>query len=453
MKRLVLSRRTMLKGVAGGVVAAVGLPTLEAMLDSHGEALADGTPLAKRYVVWFFGNGNIPNRWTPSTEGPNWTSEQTAPLDKNPEVKKYMTILSGFNSRAPKKITHHEGMIIFSGYPFVGPNGVPYKNNHGLVSYAGGPTLDQVIADKIGGATTYKSLQLGISRKLSVMDGGSTMHFLSHRGPNEPLESEKNPQAVWTQLFGSFTPKDDPAKVLRVSVLDAVRDQSARLRQRLGTVDRTRLDAHLEGVNELEKKIQALPPICDKPPMPTETNPNTGGPEPFDSVTDAMHELLCYALACDLTRVVSVMADGGAGETVYTNLGQSSVHHMNTHSWPGAQNQIHDVVLYHMTRFQSLCEKMYNTADGTGNLLDSSIVFCSSDCSEGWSHSVNNQPMLIAGRGGGALVHPGIHYASKSQENPTDVLLTILQAFDPAATSVGAGACESTTPNTAIKAV
>jgi hypothetical protein len=430
---------------AGGAVAVVGLPLLEAMLNTHGDALAAGEPLAKRYLVWFFGNGNIPNRWTPAMTGPNWTSEQTAPLDKNPEVKKYVSILSGFNNKSPKKITHHEGMAIFSGHPFSGWDG-------GLTSYAGGPTLDQVIADKIGGATIFKSVELGISKRLSVMDGGSTMHNLSHRGPNEPKPPEFNPQKVWQDKFGSFTPKDDPTKLLRTSVLDAVKEQSNRLRQRLGTVDRTRLDAHLHGVSELEKKIQAIPPLCNKPTMPTETNTDINGEEPFDSVTAAMHDLVCYLFSCDLTRVASVMVDGGAAETVYSNLGQNDVHHMNTHTWPGAQNQIHQVVLYHMQRFQQLLEKMYNTADGTGNLLDSSIVFCSSDCSEGWTHSVNNQPMLIAGKGGGSLVHPGIHVKSTTGENPTNVLLTILQAFDPTATSVGSGTCASTTPNTAIKA-
>src|SRR5262245_12284364 len=109
MGRFVLSRRTMLMGMG----AAIGLPTLEAMLNSNGDALAGGQPLPKRFLMWFFGNGVDPPRWVPADQGPDWTpSAELAPLATNPLVRSYCSVLSGFNSRAPQKITHHEGMIV-----------------------------------------------------------------------------------------------------------------------------------------------------------------------------------------------------------------------------------------------------------------------------------------------------------------------------------------------------
>src|SRR5262249_1275216 len=157
------NRRMMLRGMAGGLAVAVGLPTLEAMLGPNGEALAGTNPL--RFLMWFWGNGMIPSRWDPSMTGTPWTSEATAPLDKDPKVKEYVSILTGFNSRAPMKITHHEGMEVFNGYPF--------QFDGGLTSYAGGPTIDQVIAQKLAAGpmpTTVPSIQLGVSSKLSYMD-------------------------------------------------------------------------------------------------------------------------------------------------------------------------------------------------------------------------------------------------------------------------------------------
>ena len=440
-----LSRRTVLRGMLGGSAVFVGLPLLESMLDSNGEALAAGEPLAKFFLMWFWGNGMIPNRWDPTMTGPGWTSEETAPLDTNAEVKKYISILSGFDSKSPQKITHHEGMAVFSGYPFSGYTG-------GLTSYAGGPTLDQVIADKVGAGNTFKSVQLGVSKHLSQEDGGTTMHFLSHRSASEPLQAERNPQQLWNTLFGSFTPKDDPSKALRQKVLDAVSAQTKELQTKLGTLDKQRLEAHLDGINELGKKVQALAPLCNKPDPVTETNTDQLGVEPLVKVGEAMDQLTAYAFSCDLTRVVSNMIDGGAGLTVYKNLNQNVAHHKNTHSWPSKQNEIHATVLYHMQRLQYVLELMYNTAHGAGNLLDQAVVFASSDCSEGWTHSVDDQPMIIAGKGGGSLKYPGIHHHSSSGQNPSDALLSILQAFDPAATSVGGGACASSTPLTAIKA-
>lgn len=445
MKKFVLSRRAMLRGMMGGVGAAVGLPTLEAMLGPNGEAQAGTQPL--RFLMWFWGNGVLPYRWDPAAQGAGWTSEETAPLDLDPEVKKYVSILTGFNSKAPQKITHHEGMIIFNGYPF--------QYQGGLTSYAGGPTLDQVIATKLAGQTTFNSIQLGVSSNLSYMDGGTTMHKLSHTaaGPGGALSPQFNPQQVWTNIFGSFTPPNDASGPLRISVLDAVRDNTAKLRARLGKADTQRLDAHLDGLNQLEKKIKALPPVCTKPGQPTETN--TANPEHLDETCDAMNELITYAWSCDLTRVASLMMHGGAAATAFTNLGQTEEHHLgNTHQGTaGWEPQYHAVVLWHMQKLQQLLAKLHATQDGPGqNLLDNSIIFCASDCSSGWDHSVDDQPMLICGKGGGQLVYPGIHYHSPNGTNPTDALLTLLQCFDPAATSVGGGPTASSTPCTQIKA-
>jgi hypothetical protein len=105
-----------------------------------------------------------------------------------------------------------------------------------------------------------------------------------------------------------------------------------------------------------------------------------------------------------------------------------------------------------MERFAYLLERLQATTDGAnGTLLDNIAIFCSSDCSEGWSHSVDDQPMLIAGGAGGQLVQPGVHYASSSGENPSNVLLTMLQLFDPGATEVGADEPYSNTPFDAIR--
>ena len=50
------------------------------------------------------------------------------------------------------------------------------------------------------------------------------------------------------------------------------------------------------------------------------------------------------------------------------------------------------------------------------------------------------------------LVYPGIHYASQTGENPTNVLLTLRQIFDPAATEVGKDEPYSNTPCAQLKA-
>lgn len=444
-KRFILDRRTMLRGMLAGAGVAVGLPTLEAMFASDRAAYAAGAQV--RYLAWFFGNGVIPNEWDPTTTGPGWTSPLTANLDLDPEVKKYVSILTGFNSRINQKISHHEGMTIFNGYPF--------DHQGGLSSFAGGPTLDQVIAEKLAGQTTVHSLQLGVSRKMSYMDGGTTMHNLSHKSAGQAgaLAPQWNPQSVFNSLFGNLEPEVDADGPLRISVLDAVSESTKRLEKRLGKVDKQRLEAHLQGISQLQTKIAAAPPTCEVPEAPTATNPESG-PDQLDQTIDAMHELITYAWACDLTRSVSLMVHGGAAATAFTNIGHNEEHHMdNSHQQlPNWKENMRDVIGWHMGKLQKLLARLHETPDGTnGNLLDNSIVFVASDCSVGMTHSVDNQPMLVCGGGGGQLITPGTHYHSATGENPTDVLLTMLQCFDPAATSVGGAECVSTTPFVGIK--
>ena len=69
----------------------------------------------------------------------------------------------------------------------------------------------------------------------------------------------------------------------------------------------------------------------------------------------------------------------------------------------------------------------------------------------GWSHSIQKQPMIIAGRGGGYLKAQSAHYTSQGG-NPTDVLMTLLRKFDPKVASIGGGAPMSSTPFTDILA-
>lgn len=435
---LMLPRRTVLRGAAAGSMLAVGLPMLEMMLDTHGEALADGEALPTPFLTWFMGNGFRLNQFEPTTLGAGF--ELTPQLSPLANVKDYVSVITGYQNWCLYHTTHHEGMTVFNGYTFA-------EWDFGLFSKAGGPTIDQVIADRIGKDSRVKSVQMGISKRLSMMDNGTTMHNLSHRGPNEPLAPQFNPQEIWRTLFQDYIPRPDD-RGLRQSVLDSVKEDANRLRGRLGAIDKQRLDAHLTGIGELERKIAQLPPACSAPGLPTETNADIAGREPIIAVTDVMSDLLVQALKCDISRVFSVLFIGGAAETSYTDIGQNFGHHLNTHDEGGEQPNVNAGVVYAMQRFATLVDKMKAEEDPTGlNLLDTSVVFMSSDCSEGRTHSVSRQPVVLVGHGRNKLVYPGVHvqatpksgdeYSLAAGKNTSDILFTALKAYDPTATSVG----------------
>lgn len=452
MKRTRLSRRTFLRGAAlGGGAVAVGLPLLEAMLNSHGTALADGTALPVRFVTWFWGNGIIPDQFYPAASdvGPNYTLNTL--MQPLAPVKDYVSVASGFNNKCENAITHHEGMTVFNGYTFVQPPPI----EPGFYSKAGGPTIDQVVGDLVmaqAGAPLVHSVQMGISRALSQADSGTTMHSLSHRSTQQPLPPEFNPQMVWNSVFGNFTPPDDPNKPVRLGVLGSVREDIAKLNQRIGQADKERLEAHLDGISALEAKINALPPLCTTPGQPTETNAVLNGPT--TNVNLVMSDLIAYMFACDITRVASVLVLGGASELALSEAGVQQSHHQHSHLMNG-NNSLGPYgtgISLMMSHLSTLLQRLKNTSDGSlgDNLLDNTVVFASSDCSTGWNHSIVNQPMLVCGKGGGRLVYPGIHLNSPNGRNCSDVTLAAAKAVTPELTEMGAGAPYSNTPATEL---
>ena len=460
MKRFQLSRRTMLRGAAGGATVALALPLLEAMLNRNGTALANGAPLPRRMITWHFGNGvalkDVNNagaglRWAPDATGADYPlTPQLAPLGP---VRDYCNLLTGFDIKAASKHRrgHHDGCAgFFSGFPFIE---LPHADNSYSSKY-GGPSIDQVAAAAIGAQTFLPSLQLAVSKRV-IGSEGPTLQYLSHKGPDQPLPQIFDPQEAFAKLFNSFVPPDDPTKGPRINVLDAVKADVAALKLRVGKADQIRLDAHLASVDQIRKQIEALAPVCTTPAMPGQTNMDMDGKEPLEEVNAAMADLIVEAFRCDITRIVSLQFSGSVGYHVFHMLGQDKGHHDMTHD-TNDNEAVDASTIKTVECFAYLLKRLKDTAEGDGNLLDNSVVLLGSDASSGYTHGVFDQPCIVAGRGGGVLKYPGEHYRSPSGENTSDILLACLKTIVPEATEVGAtnadGEGYSNTPCSALLA-
>jgi len=439
--RFALDRRHFLKGTGVLGSVAVGLPLLEAMLDEDGEALASGADLPKRFISWFWGNGVNLARFEPTTTGADWVpSPLLSPLA---DIKDYLTICTGLQNRSEQKMTHHEGLCAFTGHTYVRRNdlGKPFASDHG------GPTIDQLIADTIAAEVQLPvhSLQLQISKGFSPADGGTTAEFFSARG--EPgnltaLPPQPNPLRVWQTLFGGEIAPTE----LRASMLDFVKDDLNRLTPKVGVADQQRIESHLDSVRQLEQKLQTAA-SCSAPAIPSEQNLASPSNEKISLVNDIMVELLVKAFECDLTRVASMLFLPIAGEAVFSELASTQTHHFNSHVTNG---EAYDQgVMFALDRMGDLMRALRNREEVTGgNLLDSTLLYASSDCAVGWHHGIARQPIIIGGHGRGYLKHPGVHFQATPAADPnasfaaatgnmTDVLLTLLRCFDPDAASIG----------------
>jgi hypothetical protein len=356
-------------------------------------------------------------RWTPRERGRRWKlSEELAPLAL---VQDYVSVVSGMHIKTGNEQGHHAGSVgILSGCPMV-------SQPHPTAAYAStfsGPSIDQVAADVIGRKSRLRSLELGVSRRVTENEG-TTLLYLSHRGPDSPNPPEYDPQVVFERLVGRTGPAD---AALGRSVLDAVAEDARALAARVSGNDRRRLDQHLQNLREIERRV-GRPPLCPGAAYPGSFR-EEDGKEPLIEVHEAMCRLAALAWSCDLTRVFSLQFAGSVANTVYWQVGEDKPHHQLTHDEAGEQPVVHAATVFVMHRFARLLQELKDTPEGAGNLLDSAAILASSDTAEGKEHSIKDYPILVAGRAGGRLQHPGIHYRSDSGENTSKVLLSLLRA-------------------------
>jgi hypothetical protein len=428
-----LDRRTVLKGLVGGSAVLVGLPTLEAMLGPNGDALASGAPLPDRFGVWFWGNGVKPDRWVPTGTGPWTPSEELQPLA---DLVPYVSVVSGCEIKTATH-PHHSGMTgILTGQHYLQLG----TTRDTIVSTFARQSVDQDAADRLGTTTVLRSLEVGITRFRGT-DEGSTFEHVSHNGPNNPNPAPVDPAVVFRRLFGGTT---DPARIaVRSSVLDVVSEQATRLRARLGSADRARLDQHLESVRGLEQRLQAVRGACTVPDEPVQ--PADESREAIEERNGIMSELVALALACDLTRVFTVQfSSAGAGVVVW-EVGATDSHHLTCHVEPEPQPVVHAVTTFVMGRLGDFLRTLRDTPEGDGNLLDRCSILATTELCEGSKHSNTDFPILVAGKGSGRL-RGGVHWRSTTADNTSRAVLTALHGAGVALPSWGVDAGRAVDP-------
>ena len=102
--------------------------------------------------------------------------------------------------------------------------------------------------------------------------------------------------------------------------------------------------------------------------------------------------------------------------------------HQLTHDEPGNQPKVHSIVMFIMEEFAYLLNALKNTEEGDGNLLDSSVILASSDLSSGQRHSIDEYPILVAGKGGGTL--RGNMHVRQLGGNASRVLWQCMKSMD-----------------------
>ncbi len=437
-----ISRRTLLRGALGGAAVAIALPPLEALMNANGTGYAEGEALPSRFGVWFWGNGVRRAHWIPGGgTGTGWVAPvELAPLEI---VRGYVSPVTGLEIKTATH-PHHSGMAgIMTGdaYQQVG------TTRDTIVSTFARQSIDQVAADHLAGATPYRSLEVGITR-FTGTDEGTTFQHLSHNGPNNVNAAEYSPAALFARLFGS-APAPQVASGRR-SILDVVGGQVSALQSTVSAHDRARLDQHLDSIRQIERRLQTPVAECTTPD-PAQDVPDVEGREQIADKNRVMSDLLAMALACDLTRVFSVLFSPAGSGVVVWQVGAGNGLHQMCHDEPGEQPTVHAAITFTMEQLAYFLQRLRDTPEGDGNLLHHSSILCTTELSEGNRHSNDEFPILIAGKGNGRLAG-GVHYRSGSRENTSHALLTALRGAGVELGEFGVGAGRVTTTIGALEA-
>jgi hypothetical protein len=409
-----------------GAPVALALPWLESLQPGVAHAADSGFP--KRFVLWFWGNGNRPEVWTPSDEGADWTlTDQLAPLQA---FQQKISVVTGYAVKVENVIPHGSGMAGLL-------TGLQADGNDEDWTVAG-PTFDQLLAQEIGDDTVYRSINLGVGSDDSV----------SYSGANAYNPADSDPYTVYEMLFGPTFREPgeealvDPTLGYRRSVLDAVLQDLNSLNNRVSSADKVRLEAHADSVRELELRLARLeedPPslaACTYPTLPDTDYPDIDGRPQLVARNLAMAELAAMALACDQTRVLSYTFT----KPLYNELFQDveDGHHNLTHDEPGDQPQVESIATQCMGGLADFLAALDRIEEGDGSLLDHTLVMACSETSEGQTHALEEIPLIFAGGASGSL-KMGLHVRSWTQENVNKALLTALRSMDLTLASLGSG--------------
>jgi len=411
-----ISRRTLLRG-AGGV--ALALPFLDAMRPRVAEAAAAGP---KRFVLFFSANGTIKDQWQPSGTETSFTlSPILAPLAAH---QSDLLIMRGLNNEASyiyEPNAHDASMatLLTGERLVVGPSGTG-RAGHVLDGTSAGPSIDQEIARVIGGATKLPSLELGVQSTTTILEPMVVrMCYRGTPGNAKSVPPEDDPKKVFSRLFmdaGTSSGALEALRTQRKSVLDSVLSDFQRLQAKVGYDDRQKLERHAATVRDFELSLDKMGgsgASCQMPGAPPNVSLN-----PVDCVQDerpakcmgdfkelgkAQMDMLSLALACDLTRVVTLQWSTAESTIFFKDFNAHGEHHLMSHDAKGNRDDLIKINTWYAQQFSDLLDKLKGQTDGDGSVLDSSVVLWVNELSDGDSHNRRDLGWVMAGKGNGAI--------------------------------------------------
>ncbi len=429
-----LSRRAVLKGMG----VTVALPFLDAMVPA-GRVFAK-TPAKLRFACIEMVHGSAgstayglsKNLWSPAVVGRQFDLSPTsmAPLEA---FRDDITIVSNTDVRNAEAFSapeiggdHFRSSAVFltQSHP---------KQTQGSDVRAG-MSIDQVYAQKFGQDTPIPSMQICIENvdQAGGCEYGYSCTYtdtISWASATEPLPMIRDPRVVFDQLFGAGATPAERAVRRREdqSILDTITAAVNSLKRDLAPGDRARLSGYLDDVREIERRIQKVEAYNASGERRELPEAPVGVPDSFDEHVKLMFDLQALAFASDITRVFAFKMARDASGRVYPASGVTTGFHNSSHHQE-KEDRIETfakINRYHVSLMPYFLEKLKNTPDGDGTLLDNTLVMYGSPMGNPNVHNHKRCPLFFAGKAGGQL-KGGLHIKAADGTPMANAFLSVL---------------------------
>jgi hypothetical protein len=415
----------------GGASVAVALPFFESLAarEAHGQAAT----APKRFLAYMAPNGFDMADFRPKGgSGPLTLGPMMAALEP---LKNKLMVLTGLtNTKQDRPMGDHAGGI----GSFLSNRTVVFDKEK-----MGGASIDQVIAAQVGSKTKLKSLELSGEQGFSdgYCDSGyrcAVGNHISFDQNGTPLPKLFDTAAIFDRLFMGFDANASKAEVerrakYRKSVLDEVLGQATTLSGKLSANDKKKLEEYMNAVREVESRIAtgSSGASCT-PPLRSEAK--------LDDVARhaVLADLIGLAFQCNITSVVSLMWGNMTSNRNYAFIGASGGHHDISHHGDKPENisKLKAIGKWEMDQIAALLTKLNALPDADGrSVLDNTLVFVSSDVSDGDAHNHDDMPVLLAGGGAGFSLGRHVQYPEKPSFG--SLFLAFAKAFGSTITTFG----------------
>jgi len=376
----------------------------------------------------FFPNGAIMPSWTPAEDGESYKLSKT--LEPLAEFKGDMNVLTGLaqdNGRAKGDGAGDHARCASSYLTGAHPRKTSGADIHVGVS------VDQVAAQKVGHLTKLPSLELGIEkgRNADNCDSGYSCAYssnISWKTATTPMAKEIHPRLVFERLFGDAKQSEEGRErrdFYRKSILDLVANDADRLKAKLGITDRRKMDEYFSSVRDLERRVVRAEQQAER--VRPDFEVPDGIPRDYQQHVRLMFDLMVLAFRTDVTRISTFMLGNAGSNRSYRMVGVSDGHHQISHHRNKKEliDKIQKIDGFLVGEFAYFLRKLKSVEEGTGTLLDHSMIMYGSGLSDGNRHHHHNLPVVLAG-GGGGTIHTGRHISTGSETPLNNLFLSML---------------------------